>query len=355
MTAVSYPVNLRLEHDQLLIIGEDGATITYWPLIEIHSVAKGKDGQQHRLRRGFKGTERLTLDRETDFKRLADKCPDIHHTTPRSFKYWKPALMWSAIAVVSVIILIKVVVPAMAKQIVNVIPQSVSESFGQATEEQFIRFFAFDGNKKPEEIVCSEKEGVAAINDLAQRLIAQMDTPVDAHITVINHSMINAFALPGGRVIVFNGLIKDARNSNGLAAVLAHELSHVSERHPMTIAFEAAGTSTLASLFFGDISGGFILGGLSQVLLDGVYQRKMERQADDMAITLLNRTGIDGIEFADFFLRLEKKYGNENGVMSYLSTHPKSKERSKKILAKITGKKHALPPQQWFAVREMCQ
>ncbi len=353
-TAVTVHVTLHVDANMLKVVGTTGDTITAWPLNEVHYVATGGDGQAKRLRRGFKQPERVTLEQKDDYKILARHCANINHTTPRSYQYWKPAITWSAIAAVSVFVLIKVIIPAMAKQFVSVIPPSLEDKLGQTSEQQFIHYFALDAKMEPEKIVCKGKAGVAALDELAQRLVRQLELPVNTHITVINHSMVNAFALPGGRILVFNGLIKEATNGNDLAGVLAHEIGHQAERHPLILAFEVAGTSAFATLFFGDISGGALMGGVSQFLLDSGYQLKMERQADNTAITLLNRTGIDGEDYADFFLRLEKKSKRKGSLLSFLSTHPSSKDRSRLIRTTTTGHNLALTPQQWASVRKIC-
>lgn len=353
-TAVTLQVKLYLNGDKLDIVGEDTTTIASWPLNEVHSIAKGSDGQKRRLRRGFNGPERITLDQEQDLEILASHCPNIHHTTPRSFGYWKPAITWSAVGVLSVFVLIKMVIPALAQQIVNVIPPSVEASLGRTAESQIIQFFALSKRKAPEDIICKDEEGVITLNALSIYLSSYLDTPVKTHVTVINHSMVNAFALPGGRILVFNGLIRDAKNGNDLAGVLAHEIGHLAKRHPLIYAFETAGISTLAALFFGDISGGVILGGLSQSLLDGAFTRNMERQADNTAISLLNRTGIGGEAFADFYLRLEKKYGKSDGLMSYFSTHPKPKERAQLVQSTTTGTNMAFTQKEWDSVYKIC-
>jgi len=353
-TATTVHVTLHPKDDMLDIVGDDGATITSWPLQDVHSVAKGGDGQVKRLRRGFEGAERLTLETTKHLNVLASYCPRIHHTTPRSLGYWKPAITMSALAVVSVFVLIKVIIPALAQQIVNATPLSFDARMGQTSEKQLIKLFALTKKMKPEDIVCKDKFGVAYLDALARRLTGQLETPLETHITVINHSMVNAIALPGGRIIVFNGLIKDAKSGNDLAGVLAHEIGHQAKRHPLVLAFQVAGTSALAVLFFGDISGGVVLGGLSQTLLDSAYQRDMESQADDIAISLLNDAGIAGEGFADFFIRLQEKQGEDGELTSYFSSHPGSKERSRRIRSATTGDNPALSPQQWDSVRKIC-
>ena len=260
----------------------------------------------------------------------------------------------SAVAVASVFILIKVIVPALAQQIVNATPPEFENKLGLTAEQQIIAFFAWKEKKSPKGIVCRGKDGNAALNTLAQRLTRQMEPPLTTHITVINHAMVNAFALPGGRILIFNGLIQEAKKGNDLAGVLAHEIGHQFKRHPLLLAFETAGTSTLASLFFGDVSGGVVLGGLSQTLIDSSYQRDKERQADTIAITLLNRAGIDGSGMAEFFLRMGKEHGDDDGVMAYLSSHPGSRERSSLIKSQSTGNKRALSPELMYAVRKIC-
>jgi predicted Zn-dependent protease len=103
--------------------------------------------------------------------------------------------------------------------------------------------------------------------------------------------MVNAFALPGGHIIVMRGLIEMAQTPEHLAAVLAHELGHVAQRDPILQALRAAGTAGLLSLVLGDATGGTVLALAGETLISAKNSRAVEARADDFALAQLAAGG----------------------------------------------------------------
>ncbi len=152
---------------------------------------------------------------------------------------------------------------------------------------------------------------------------------------------INAFALPGGHVVVNAGLINAARRPEEIAGVLAHEIAHVTQRHGIRSLIESAGLSLMFQAVAGDQSG--LLGSLtsgSQFLLQKKYSRDFEREADDVGWEYLVKAKIDPRGMIDFFVvlkDLEKKnaaLSAMNGALNFASTHPGSQERIDRLEAK---------------------
>jgi predicted Zn-dependent protease len=148
----------------------------------------------------------------------------------------------------------------------------------------------------------------------------------------------NAFALPGGWVYVTRGLLALMNTEDELAGVLAHEMSHVTERHH---ARQAGATTPFAVLFgvpaaiLGTVSPtlGGIVGGtgrlLSKVTL-APYSREQEREADDRGIALAARAGWDPVGLAGALRTLhdeEALAGGDPDRVGFLATHPSSRER----------------------------
>lgn len=152
---------------------------------------------------------------------------------------------------------------------------------------------------------------------------------------------INAFALPGGHVVVNSGLLTAARRSEEVAGVLAHEIAHVTQRHSIRSLIESAGLSMMFQAVVGDQSG--LLGTLtsgSQFLFQQKYSRDFEREADDVGWEYLIKAKIDPrgmIEFFTVLKELEKSnaaLGAMNGALNFASTHPASQERIDRLEAK---------------------
>lgn len=142
---------------------------------------------------------------------------------------------------------------------------------------------------------------------------------------------INAFAIPGGIVVVHSGLIAAARTPEELAGVLAHEVQHVEQRHSLKAMAQSLGTMAVLGLVFGDLSGiAQIAAGLSQLS----YSRDAEREADRLGLESLRRARIDPQGMIGMFSTLAK--ANEGLTPpAMLSSHPATQERLERLRTAI--------------------
>ena len=178
------------------------------------------------------------------------------------------------------------------------------------------------------------------INTLGMSLVAASNsTDLRYEFFLISDPMINAFAMPGGFVGVHTGLLLAAQTESELAAVLAHEISHITQRHisrglgkqsqlsvvgvaGMLIGLLAARSNAQAGQAIAMMS----QAGSIQAQLG--YTRDFEREADRVGLDVLRRAGFDVNGMVSFFERLQKASRlHENGAPSYLQTHPLTAER----------------------------
>jgi predicted Zn-dependent protease len=166
----------------------------------------------------------------------------------------------------------------------------------------------------------------------------------------INDHSINAFAMPGGYIGVHTGLILSAQSESELAGVMAHEISHVTQRHISRQVFQssklsmasmlAMGLALLAARSNGQVAGAAIAtaqaGSISAQL---AFSRDFEREADRMGFETLGKAGFDVRGMGEFFARLQKSVRlYENNATAYLRTHPLSGER----LSDMQNREHAV-------------
>lgn len=168
----------------------------------------------------------------------------------------------------------------------------------------------------------------------------------------VNDPTINAFALPGGKVIVQTGLIQNAKNWEEVMGVLAHELAHVTRRHHIRGIINNLGIFALLSITLGDVSalaGTFAnVGGELATLSNS---REFEREADETGWDYLIKAKINPHGLTSFFETIKKENKLDSAIgnsvdLSFLSTHPKTQERIdnlKKKEKKLTTKFEALP------------
>src|SRR5215510_9512177 len=143
--------------------------------------------------------------------------------------------------------------------------------------------------------VLKEGPAVAAVNEMTQRLTSQVtNNPYTFDVTVVKSDVVNAFALPGGYVVVFTGLMKKAESPEEVAGVLAHELNHVLQRHGLERIVKSLGLMTVAAIVFGDQQG--LVGMMKQLgveLFTLKFGREQETEADLTGLQLLQRARID--------------------------------------------------------------
>lgn len=199
---------------------------------------------------------------------------------------------------------------------------------------------------------CENPQGQAALDHLTARLLAGRTPPFAVHVGVLDRRQVNAFAVPGGEIRLFDGLLQSAASADEVAGVLAHELSHALKHHPTRHLVRALGTSLLFDLMLGN---GGALRQAGEVGLALAYSRELEREADDGALALLAGAGIPSAAFAGFFERVQAEHAAGPGVPSWLRTHPATEERIGHIRAAATeGGTPALSVEEWAALRGIC-
>ncbi len=138
----------------------------------------------------------------------------------------------------------------------------------------------------------------------------------------------NAFALPGGTVVLLDELEKTAQHDDEIVAVLAHEIGHLVGRHTMRHVLQTSAAGVLVAAVVGDVlSISSYAAALPAFLLEARYSRAFELEADRVGFTLMDATGVDRAHFVRFLTRMEKEHAS--GVPGFLSTHPRAEERSR--------------------------
>jgi|GEM_PF-2479670 len=145
---------------------------------------------------------------------------------------------------------------------------------------------------------------------------------------------VNAFAMPGGHIVLNAGLIQQSDSAEELLGVLAHEAAHITERHGIqSLAGEVSSAWISSVLFGGNLFGAIV--GVSEKLASLTYTRAHEREADSKALDFLKSAGISSRGFAEFFARSRKN--SESILPKWASTHPLDQERIDSLRAITSG------------------
>lgn len=202
----------------------------------------------------------------------------------------------------------------------------------------------FDETIRQQMPFVDDPEVVLYVNTVVERVAKAL--PPQAYpirSAVVANNAMNAFAIPGGYIYIFTGLLLGVENEAQMAAVIGHELGHVTERHvakrmdQMKFVNIASITGVVAGALLGGSGGG---GGLGQALSVGsmagaqsaflMYTRENEREADHVGLNYLVKSGYNPNAMPETFELMNKKrwFMTGDNIPSYLSTHPGLSERA---------------------------
>jgi len=156
-------------------------------------------------------------------------------------------------------------------------------------------------------------------------------------IHILNKDEINAFALPDGHLVIYSGLISNADNQEELSGVLCHEIAHIELNHVMKKLLTEFGLSTLIGMTSGGV-GTEIIKETAKVLSSSAFDRQLEEEADIKAVDYMQKAQINPEPFANFLFKLSNSESEELAYISWIGTHPDSKDRARYILEYSKGK-----------------
>lgn len=264
--------------------------------------------------------------------------------------------LWGAGALLSAWAIVFHLVPALAAQLAPLVPPERERALGDAVAMQMARLLGA-AEEEGDDGLCRGEDGRAALATMAGRLEAAAELPYPVRVDVLDHGLVNAVALPGGRVMIFRGLIEKAESAEEVAGVLAHELGHVVHRDPTTGALRAAGTAGIFSMVLGDVLGVGIAAAAGEAAIEASYRREAEARADEEAIAILAETGLSAEPFAAFFERLRAEHGDTPALMRYFASHPALAERAERARAASEEDEaggRVLSEAEWQALRGIC-
>lgn len=331
VTAAAHAVVVHVSLAGIDIRGADGRAIAFWHRHQLRP--EGGPGPGLRLGCTIAPDARLSV---ADAEAVRPFLPIANRPRP-----W---LLGGGLAVAGVLAVVGIwlALPATATLIARAIPIDTERRWGTGLADQLERQWG----------TCRNAEGEAALAALAERLSAGLAPDQRTHrVAVVKQKDENALALPGGRVLIFRGLLDKAHSPDEVAGVLAHEFSHVAERHAAAAMIRALGVSALVTLVTGDSSG--LLAGGATMMLAGAYSRDDEAAADRGAAELLGKAGLGTEGLAAFFRRV----ANDDGLMpDWLSSHPDPHSRAQAVeAAGRPPSAPALTPPQWAALKGICR
>jgi beta-barrel assembly-enhancing protease len=217
-------------------------------------------------------------------------------------------------------------IPASMSFAIGFFPKEWEIEMGKEFKKGFLEIEKVDENK------------TEAINQFYKNLAIESGYPI--HITVVDKSVKNAFALPGGEIVVYSQIIDEMKSYEELVALLAHETAHVYYRHSLQTLANTLANYLIVSAIFGDLTG------VSAIIIDNAsnlkqlsYSRNFESEADIFAYNIMLEKQINTDGMLNLFNNLRKQsvgeMNSDTDVPEFLLTHPKLDSRIQDIKQRI--------------------
>ncbi|RYD56225.1 MAG: M48 family metallopeptidase [Sphingobacteriales bacterium] len=204
----------------------------------------------------------------------------------------------------------------------------------------------------------SDSRSQKIIADLKNRICLANQVDIATIQTYIFHDAeVNAFAMPGGNVIVNTALISYCDNPDMLAGVLAHEIAHVQKEHVNKKLIRNIGMSSLLLLAGGSQNAG-VIKRILQTLTTSSFDRDDEREADRVAVSYLQQTKIDPLPLAAFFAKMDKHAGAAPDLLDWVSTHPDAAERAASVRNAVGSTnvfRSSIDSASWTYLQQQCR
>ena len=235
--------------------------------------------------------------------------------------------VWTKLAVIALIILFVLLgaylwfVPWLGERIANSFSKETEISMGEKMYESMMPQYKIDSGK------------TVILNEFYKELHYDVGYPVT--ITVVDSKEMNAFAMPGGHIVVYSTILENMKTPEELAALLGHEASHIGLRHSLRNIFRDLSRKMFLALLFGNDSGiTAVVVSNANALKQLEYSRSLETEADDNGLQLMAKNNINVQGMVKLMQMLQKESGGAE-TSPFLSTHPVFKDRIQNIETQI--------------------
>lgn len=341
--ATVHEVGVRASSHELVITDVAGtAVIARWPASELGVLGDTEHEKAPPvIRRGDEA--RLVIEDGELRRQLAQTMPVLSALArPRSKAPPRIALFGATLA--AAVGLFWLAIDVGSSSLAPYVPYDLQRKLGTSVAGELV-------GQQP---LCQGRAGLAAINGLANRLAKAADYPHPIEVRVVKGGPVNAFALPGGILVIYSDLIDKARNGNEVAGVLAHEVGHIAHYHSIKGLARQFGIDRLLNAMTGGFSDLGTIGQGGSLLLALRNGRSFERDADSTGVEMLEKLGLRADGIASFFERMMEDHPTDAAAMIGIwSSHPPTAERIAATRRPATGRP-AFSEAEWQALRTIC-
>ena len=324
------PVSIEVTQEGVRATAGNGDVLV-WPLASLEVTPGGYDGDFVFLRSPAQPATLSTTDlavverlAEVGGPAMAARLGSVRkHRGAASF--WRTFSLVAASATALLLVAVVLATPTLLSWSVGLLPTSFDRELGDLAATDALA----SGD------VVEDPRVVAFVETIVARL--REAGPGSEHtyrVSVVENEEVNAFALPGGQIVVWTGLLREAESAEQVAGVLAHELAHVERRHGLRNVVHRAGIALglrlLVAIFLGGDLDGFtsLAADVAVIAASNDYNQDQESEADADAVVRLHAAGLDPTALAGFFGVMSREgTGELPAFAAWLSTHPDHQSR----------------------------
>jgi TonB family protein len=316
-TLAAVPVDFWCEDGHLFIQRAADVEPQRWPLAAVRASDRLGDVPRFLYLPGeasIESPDHGAIDAFLGTRRLGRFAALIHWLEQRS----RVAVVATVMLVVAATAFVHVGLPVFARAAAARVPEDIRRQADETALRSFDQFL------QPSNLTRAERRHVS---DRSAALARELGLPQPRIEFRAMDKHANAFALPGGTIIVTDALARLA-NTAELEAVLLHEFAHWQLRHGLQSILRGSMALLVVSVVTGDLSTLTALAAtIPLTLLQRGYSREFEAEADDYALDALRRTGRDPRHLAAILAKLQSRHAGGPHDFSYLSTHPSTEDR----------------------------
>lgn len=354
-TARDRVVTLRKVDNDLEFVGAD-TPLTRWSIKGLHPIDPPTPGQAFRITHDNRPGARLVLRDQFFIDGLVAQ--NKHLRGGYGWRHVGHVLGWTIAGLAGATAVGYFLLTVLPSQVAGMLPDTWRNRAG----DQVVKSLVSDAKR------CQSVGGNEAVAAMVAALAEGKPDLPPVSVEIYDIPIMNAFATPGGRIIITRQLLNEADSPAEVTGVLAHEIGHVAHRHPETQLVRIAGLQILISTVTGGGGGDFTanVAGLAALLR---YSREAELEADAYARDIMEAGSIDPMGLKRFFeklVKLEKTMlpdSDDNSKKSVFdkignvfSTHPGTEDRIKNIVPLPADKKPVviMTETQWLALKNIC-
>ncbi|WP_306261954.1 M48 family metallopeptidase [Pararhizobium sp. IMCC21322] len=313
-TALAQLVRVTVEKDKLLVVNSktemaDKVSLDHLlrPITTSDQIVLAVEGPQN--------DRRITIEKvnvPTDVWTYLKTLPEARRQSPG---HPLRIILASVLFILACLATFTILIPLASDRLALIVPRSIEQTLGDRLERTVLQV-------GPQNI-CGSSSDNPHLGLLAKRLQTASSSTEPVSLHIIDLPVANAFALPSGRIFITRPLLDLSQNSDELISILAHEMGHVRAHHAMRLSLRVGGSSAMLGFLLGDFTGSAAIIAIGQILMGTAFSREFEREADEMAVQILQDLGVSPLVLANMLERLQ---GDDQQV-GLLATHPLTADR----------------------------